>query len=284
MTLLDGLRLPIVQAPMAGGPSTPALALAVSEAGGLGFLAGGYRSAGALGDEIRAMRRETDRPFGVNIFVPGSSRIDEAALRGYLASIEPDAARHGVEVGPARLDDDDWAAKLAVLHDDPPPVASFTFGCPPPGVVATLRDRGVTVWATVTSPEDAGIAARAGVDALVVQGAEAGGHQASFVDDDRDPLGLLALLQLIGAAVSLPLVATGGIATGAAVAAVLAAGASAAQIGSALMLTTEAATHPAHRAALASPAATGLTRSFTGRRARGIRNRFQDAHSDAPSA
>jgi nitronate monooxygenase len=285
VTLLAGLRLPIVQAPMAGGPSTPALALAVTEAGGLGFLAGGYRTPAALRDEIRALRRQTDRPFGVNVFVPGSASVDEQALAGYLGSLASDAARYGVDLGPARFDDDDWEAKLAVLHDEPPPVVSFTFGCPAPEVVDALRARGTTVWVTVTSPVEAELAARAGAEGLVVQGVEAGGHQASFSDDDGDRFGLLALIQLVGAAVRLPLVATGGIATGGAVAAVLAAGAAAAQVGTALMLAPEAATHPAHREALASPSGTGLTRAFTGRRARGIRNDFQDAHTPAaPSA
>jgi nitronate monooxygenase len=138
---------------------------------------------------------------------------------------------------------------------------------------------------TVTSPEEARAAANAGADVLVVQGGEAGGHRGSFADHEQLPVyGLLALLQLVGAAVDRPLVASGGIATGAALAAVLCLGARAAQIGTAFLRTPEAGTHPAQKDALASEAPTALTRAFTGRLARGIRNRFMDEHPDAPIA
>lgn len=285
--ILTDLRVPIVQAPMAGGPSTVALARAVCDAGGLGFLAGANRAPEDFRGDIGELREQTDRSFGVNVFVLGPIETDEAALRDYVESIAKDSERYGVAVGAPQVDDDGWDAKLAVILEERPAVASFTFGCPLPAVVDDLRGRGVEVWVTVTDAREAEEAARAGADALVVQGAEAGGHQGSFSDADRDgdALGLLALLQLVRATVDLPLVAAGGIATGAAVAAVLAAGASAAQIGTAFMLTPEAATHPGHRAALAADGQTAFTRAFSGRRARGIVNRFQARHSSgAPSA
>ncbi len=159
---------------------------------------------------------------------------------------------------------------------------SFTFGCPHPAVIGRLRAAGSEVWVTVTSPGEALLAAEAGADVLVVQGAEAGGHRAAFIDDDAAPVyGLLALLQLVREAVDLPLVATGGLATAEAVAAVRSAGARAAQIGTAFLLCPEAGTSAAHRAAVASPAPTALTRAFSGRLARGIRNRFMDDYGDA---
>ncbi len=162
---------------------------------------------------------------------------------------------------------------------------SFTFGCPPADVVARLQAVGSSVWVTVTDPDEAQRAAAAGADALVVQGIEAGGHRASFVDAEGGDYGLLALLQLVGARTDLPLVASGGIASGAAVAAVLCAGARAAQIGTAFMRCPEAATSAAHREALATSAPTRLTRAFSGRTARGIVNRFLREHSaDAPIA
>ena len=166
------------------------------------------------------------------------------------------------------------------------PVVSFTFGCPSAETVAALQAVGSAVWVTVTSAAEARAAAAAGADALVVQGAEAGGHRGSFDDSAPQAIGLLALLQLVRAAVDLPLVATGGLMTGAAIAAVLAAGASAAQLGSAFMLTPEAGTAAAHRGALArDDAATELTRAFSGRTARGIVNRFQREHdASAPRA
>ncbi len=181
--------------------------------------------------------------------------------------------------------DDGWEQKLALLSEDPVAVVSFVFGCPAPGVIAALRERGCETWVTVTDADEALQAAAAGADALVVQGAEAGGHRGSFEDDpERPPISLLPLLELVRDAVTLPLVATGGIATAGAVAAVIAAGASAAQVGTAFMLAPEAGTDDAHRAAIAAPAPTELTRSFTGRLARGIRNQFMTELAGAPAA
>jgi nitronate monooxygenase len=279
--LLEELSRPIVQAPMGGGPSTPELAAAVSGAGGLGFLAAAYKSASALLADIAATRELTDR-FGVNVFVPGPA-TEPSSLAGYVEGLGGDAERYGVAVGKPRHSDDDWGAKLEVLLADPPPLVSFTFGVPPSDVAEAFQSKGSEVWVTVTTPEEARAAQRGGADALVAQGAEAGAHQGSF-DDSRegDPYGLLALLQLLGAATDLPLVASGGIATGAAVAAVLCAGASAAQLGTAFLPCPEAGTAEVHREALGREVPTEMTRAFTGRSARGIVNRFMREHPDAP--
>ena len=284
--MLDQLAVPIVQAPMAGGPSTPELAAAVGGAGGLGFVAGGYRTPDALRDDIAHTRALTDRPFGVNLFVPSGAAADPAVVRRYAESLRAEAERAGVALGEPRFDDDAFDAKLELLVADPVGVVSFTSGCPPAETLARVRETGAAAWVTVTDPDEAEQAAAAGADALVVQGAEAGGHRAAFADsEDRVDYGLLALLQLVRARVDLPLVATGGIATGPGVAAVLAAGAAAAQVGSAFMLCPEAATSAPHRAALATPRPTGLTRAFSGRLARGIVNRLQADHSaEAPIA
>jgi nitronate monooxygenase len=274
--VLDTLEIPIVQAPLAGGPSTPELAAAVAGAGGLGFIAGGYRTAEGLRDAIARTRTLTDRPFGVNLFAPTGAPADPAAVRAYAERLQPDADRAGVALGEPRFDDDAFDAKLDLLTSDPVAVVSFTFGCPPPETFARVRATGADVWVTVTDPDEAREAAAAGAGALVVQGTEAGGHRGAFVDrEDRVDYGLLALLQLVRAQVDLPLVAAGGIATGRAVAAVLAAGAAAAQVGTAFMLCPEAGTSAPHRAALASARPTGLTRAFSGRLARGIVNRLQ---------
>ena len=279
---LADLDLPIVQAPLAGGTSTPALAAAVASAGGLGFLAAGYKTADAVRDDIAALRALTDRPFGVNIFAPPGAAGDVGA---YRESLIREAERLGVDVGEPRHDDDAWADKLELVTAERVPLVSFTFGCPDSALVEDLHAAGIDVWVTVTSAAEAELAARAGADGLVVQGAEAGGHRGSFEDGAHEPIGLLALLQLVGDRTDLPLVAAGGIATGRGIAAVLAAGASAAALGSALMLTPEAATSAPHRAALARDADTALTRAFSGRLARGVANRFLREHSaDAPSA
>ncbi|HKP17431.1 MAG TPA: nitronate monooxygenase [Gaiellaceae bacterium] len=281
--LLDELRHPIVLAPLAGGPSTPALAAAVCEAGGLGFLASGYLAADRMREEIHALRELTAAPLGVNVFAPGEPDVDEQAVQRYVERLR---ATEGAEVGEPRFDDDDWNAKLEALAEEPADVVSFTFGCPSRAVISRLQGAGSEVWVTVTSPEEARLAESAGADALVLQGIEAGGHRASFVDtDDGAGIGLLALLRLVASRSRLPLVATGGIADGAGVAAVLAAGAAAAQLGTAFMRAPEAGTHPAHKAALKASTPTALTRAFTGRLARGLVNRFLVEHSaGAPTA
>ncbi len=278
------LEQPIVQAPLAGGPSTPELAIAVCEAGGLGFLAAGYRRAAAVREEIVAVRAATKRPFGVNVFVPTPRPADPERVRAYLEQLAPEAARQGAEVGTPRFEDDDWEAKLALLEELAPAVASFTFGCPSADQIEALKDRGIAVWVTVTNVEECEAAEQAGADGLAIQGIEAGGHRGGFSDTYDIPAGawgLLALLRVATAKVSVPLVAAGGIADGAAVAAVLCAGASAAQVGTAFMLAPEAGTTPAQRELLREPIPTRLTRAFTGRTARGMVNRFLDEHSDA---
>ena len=259
---------------MGGGPSTPALAAAVSDAGGLGFLAAGYRSAAAVREEIGELRRLTGRPFGINLFAPGPALGDGEALAGYASTLAGEAERYGVELGEPRHDDDGWQEKLALVADARMPVVSVTFGCPSAAEVDALHAADCALWVTVTTPAEALVAQEAGADALVVQGVEAGGHRGSFDERATGDVGLLALLQLVCAVTDLPLVATGGIATGRGVAAVLAAGAAAAQLGTAFMLCPEAATSPAHRRALRERGPTALTRAFTGRSARGIENRF----------
>jgi nitronate monooxygenase len=283
--VLTTLDVPIVVAPMAGGPTTPELVAAVTGAGGFGFLAGGGLDAAGLATTIAGLRALTDRPFGVNLFLPDERRDDGVAdYRERLAAA-------GLAPGEPRWTDDDHPAKLEVLLADPVPVVSFTFGCPDRATIDRLHAVGSQVVATVTGPAAARQAAATGVDALVVQGMEAGAHRGVFDNDPTHPqggelFGLLALLRLVAATVALPLVAAGGIVDGAGVAAVLAAGATAAQLGTAFLVCPEAGTHPAHRAALTTRDGPGteITRAFTGRPARSIRNAFLDAHTAAAPA
>ncbi len=272
---------------MAGGPSTPELAIAVCEAGGLGFLGAGYKKASAVAEEIGAVRAGTSAPFGVNLFVPSAAPADPAALAEYLRRIAPEAQRQGVSLGEPRFDDDDWEAKLELVCAERPAVVSFAFGCPAAAVFERLHRADISAWVTITNVAEARAADAAGADGLVVQGTEAGGHRGGFIADasDEGGTGLLALLRLTAKATPLPLVATGGIMDGAALAAVLCAGASAGQLGTALMLSPEAATAEAQRALLADPAPTRVTRAFSGRPARGLVNRFLEEHSaSAPLA
>jgi len=274
-----------VLAPLAGGASTAALTAAVTEAGGFGFLAGGYLTAEALEARIEEVLGRTSAAFGVNLFVPGDPSAETPGLEDYLARVAPEASRYGAGLGEARYDDDGYAEKLELVRRVRPAVVSFTFGCPDPETLGELRESAIETWVTVTSPAEARAAAKAGADALVVQGSEAGGHRGSFADTDEEPLSTLVLLRLVAREVRLPLVAAGGLTDGPAVAAALVAGATAAQLGTAFLRADEAGTEPAYRDALASLAPTALTRAFSGRRARGIVNRFMREHSDsAPSA
>jgi nitronate monooxygenase len=282
--ILDSCDIPVVLAPLAGGPSTPELAAAVSNAGGLGFLASGYLSAAELADRCRRLDELTGRPFGVNLFVPGPAG-DVARVRQFAAEIESDVSGAGARLGEPRHDDDDWDAKIGYLMGAPADVVSFTFGIPGEDVIAGLRARGTEVWVTVTSPDEARRAAARGADLLVVQGYEAGGHRGGTSDAPGEETGLIALLQLITARLATPVVAAGGIATGRAIAAVLCLGARAAALGTAFLDCPEAATAPVHRSALHDDAPTRLTRAFSGRTARGIENGFLRAHSEsAPAA
>src|SRR3712207_2601143 len=281
---LDRCPLPVVLAPLAGGPSTPELCAAVSEAGGLGFLAAGYLTASELAERLERTRALTGRPIGVNLFHPQPA-VDPEATATYARALGREAERGGVDLGEPGSDDDDWTAKVEVLAASPVDVVSVTFGCPAPEEMARLKTAAGEVWVTVTSVDEARRAREAGADGLVVQGVEAGGHRGGF-SDETERLGLLPLLQLVREATSAPLVATGGIMTGAGLAAVLAAGARAGALGTAFLRCPEAGTSAVHRDALArADRSTALTRAFTGRYARGIRNRFLDAYtSTAPAA
>jgi nitronate monooxygenase len=281
------VRWPIVGAPMSGGPTTPALAGAVSDAGGLGFLAGGYLTPAALEEQIGALRAITTAPFGVNLFVPQSPDVDQVALDAYLESLKAEAEAVGVEVT-AWWDDDGWSAKLEIVIRHRVPAVSFTFGCPPPEIVRRLQQVGARVVVTVTTPAEAAMAVHAGADAVAAQGIEAGGHQATFLDDTAPDAGwgLLALVTAVRREVPVPVIAAGGLMTGTDVAAVTRAGAVAAQLGTAFLLCPESGASEVHKKALSDTGfeTTAITRAFSGRRARGLVNDFMRAHPDAPSA
>jgi nitronate monooxygenase len=272
---------PIVLAPLAGGPSTPELTAAVSNAGGLGFLAAGYLAPDVFAERLRRTRELTNEQIGVNLFVLEDRGVDDDAIAAYARELEPDARARGVQLGEPRFDDDWLDEKLELIVRSDVEILSTTFGCLARKTVARLQQSGTRVWGTVTAAHEARAAREAGVDALVIQGAEAGGHRGAW-RDDGEPAPLLELLASID--VGLPLVATGGIVDRSGVAAALAAGAQAAQVGSAFLLCPEAGTSEPHRRALRDGGATAFTRAFTGRSARGIVNRFMVEHPDAPSA
>lgn len=272
------LDVPVVGAPMAGGPGTPALAAAVSNAGGVGFVAGGYVSPERLADDIAAARAATTGPIGANLFVPQPSVADWAQLDDYAEELDQLAEHYGVEVGQPRFgDDDNWQHKLEVVADVRPEMVSFTFGAPPPDVMRWFGALGILLFVTVTSVYEAGVAVAAGADGLVVQGPDAGGHRGTFAPDMEPGTESLAeLLDRIGSAHDVPLIAAGGLGTSEDVDAVLRRGAVAAQVGTVLLLADEAGTNTAHRGALRNPlfAQTLVTRAFSGRYARSLENEF----------
>ena len=276
----------MIGAPMAGGPSTPALAAAVSEAGGLGFLAAGYKTPDAVAAEVEAVRSATTAPFGVNLFVIEPYEADAVAIDNYRRSLEPEADRLDVELGDARWDDDHWRAKLDLVLDVRPDIVSFTFGCPSVDVFRTLADRGVLSAVTVTSVAEARGAVARGAASLSVQGPLAGAHRGTWdLDATPDSTPLLDLVGAVVAAVDVPVVAGGGIHDASGLKSLIDLGAAAAQVGTAFLLAAEAGTHPTHRAALQDPAMTdtALTRAYTGRWARGLANQFMADHADAPA-
>jgi nitronate monooxygenase len=286
MLNLASLPVPVVAAPMAGGPSTPALVSAVSEAGGLGFLAAGYKTADMVAAEVGAVRAATSAPFGVNVFVVEPYEVDWRALHAYRRSLQPDAARLGVELGDPHWDDDHYRDKIDLLLELRPDVVSFTFGCPTAEVLHSLKQRDVLSTVTVTSVAEARAAVARGAASLCIQGPDAGGHRGTWdLEHDPDRSILPDLLSSVFAVAGVPVLAGGGLAAAPDVANVLARGAVAAQVGTAYLLCDEAGTNAVHRAAMANPAfvRTAVTRAYTGRWARGLANRFMAEHTEAPA-
>lgn len=281
------LAVPLIQAPMAG-VSTPALAAAVCEAGALGSIALGASDASGARAMIAELHARTARPFNVNLFVHPAPVADKAREAAWLAWLAPVFARYGA-VPPDALQSpyisfDDDPAILPMLLEAAPAVASFHFGLPSAAAVAALKARGVLLLASATSVAEGKAAVAAGIDVVVAQGIEAGGHRGVFDPAAHDDaLGTLALTRLLARRLPVPVVAAGGIMDGAGIAAALALGAAAAQLGTAFVGCPESAASDAYRAALAGPgsAHTVMTSLVSGRPARSLPTRFT-ALADAP--
>jgi len=281
MTLqqLLGIELPIIQAPMAGVQGN-ALAAAVSNAGGLGSLPCAMLSLDAMRNELAAIKAQTSKPFNVNFFChmpPTPNAEREAAWRAALA---PYYKEYGIDaatvpVGPGRMPFSSEAAD--VLDEFKPAVVSFHFGLPSAELLARVRAWGSKILSSATTLKEARWLEAHGVDAIIVQGLEAGGHRGMFLSENlNSQVGTFALLPQIVQEVKLPVIAAGGVADAKGVVAAMALGAAGVQIGTAYLLCPEATTSAVHRAALKSEAArhTALTNLFTGRPARGIANRI----------
>ncbi len=281
-----GMSIPLIAAPMSGGPTNPAMVSAATRAGGLGMLAAGYKTVEAIESEIKTVRTE-GIPFGVNVFVPNPLPVDPDSYHAYAAIIQREADQFGLTLPPDPIEDtDSFDEKIALLLDDPVPMVSFTFAIPPRRVIAALQQAGSVVVQTVTTAEEAVQARDAGVDMLAVQAAVAGGHSGTLSPrQPLQPVPIVDLVKQIVAAAGLPVLAAGGLATPDAVAHVIRAGAAAAVVGTVLLRANESGASATHQAALTDPARTEtvLTHAFTGRPARGLRNAFIDAHeAEAP--
>ena len=269
---------PVVQAPMAGGPTTPELVAAVSNAGGLGSLGAAYLPPETLREQVREIRRRTQAPFNVNLFVPSPFEADPERIErsGELL------ARYRQELGIRTLGipssfEESFEDQLEVVLEERVPVFSFTFGVPGEDQLHRLRDAGVITVGTATTVREGLRLEERGVEVVVAQGGEAGGHRGTFLGDFRDALiGAMALVPQMVDALSVPVIAAGGIMDGRGLAAALVLGAGAAQMGTAFLACEESGAHPEFKKAVLGAAEdeTAVTRVFSGRAARGIKNRF----------
>jgi len=288
LTDLLGIRLPLIQAPMAG-VSTPELAAAVSSAGGLGSIAVGALPAAAADEAIAQALGATSAPINVNVFAHPPPRRDAARETAWLQRLQPWFAEFNGQP-PESLDEpyqtfDDRPELLDILRSRRPAVVSVHFGLPAVRTIGLLRDAGICLMATATSVMEARRLAAAGMDVIIAQGFEAGGHRGAFLAAPDEQLATFTLLPRIKAAVDLPVVAAGGITHGAGIRAALAAGAAGAQLGSVFIDTPESAAAQTYRLALREPGApTAMTSVFSGRPGRALVNRFVQELSAHESA
>jgi nitronate monooxygenase len=275
---LLGMEHPIIQGPMGGGPSTPELVAAVSNAGGLGSLGAAYLMPDQITDTIRRIRALSSRPFNVNLFAGGWSTkqdFDAGPMIELLAEVH-DKLRIPPPIAPSPAPDP-FPAQLEAVLDARPAIFSFTFGIPDGDAMSRLKARGIVILGTATTVEEAQKLEQAGVDAIVAQGSEAAAHRGTFLDSfESSMVPALDLVRAAAGAVSLPVIATGGLMDGRDITSAIKAGASAAQLGTAFLACPESGAPEAHKRAIlaAKEDTTVVTRAFSGRPARGLKNGF----------
>ncbi len=272
------IEYPILQAPMAGGPTTPDLVASVSNAGGLGNLGAGYLSPEQIGIAIREIKQRTDRPFGVNLFIPEQPDPPQdtiAAMNNYLNKYRAEIGIAPNTSNPKLVES--FEEQVQVLLEENVSVLSFTFGIPSQDIVQAIKQKGIFVVGTATTVDEAIALEAAGVDAVVAQGSEAGGHRGSFLTSTADALiGTMALVPQIVDHVSVPVIASGGIMDGRGLVASLALGASAVQMGTAFLASIESGAHAVHKQKIISSNedSTEVTNFYSGKAARGILTEF----------
>lgn len=277
LTRTLGLECPVIQAPMAGGTTTPELVAAVSNVGGLGSLGAAYMPPRAIQEAIGRVRSLTDKAFAVNLFVPTPFEADPRRIEHSQRLLEPYRRELGVEPAKPTRYREDFYEQLAVVIEERVPVFSFTFGSLPKAEVERLKVAGAAVVGTATTVEEGERLQAEGVDAVVAQGAEAGAHRGTFLKDfGGSMVGTMALVPQLADTLDVPVIASGGIMDGRGLAAALCLGAQAVQMGTAFLVCEESGAPPAHKAAVlgATDDGTAITRAFSGRPARGLKNRF----------
>ncbi|WP_251009654.1 nitronate monooxygenase [Bacillus sp. ISL-39] len=282
VTKLLNIEYPIIQAPMAGGVTTPELVASVSNAGGLGMVGAGYMEPGQLTSQIKEIKKLTDKPYGVNLFIPGDFRISKFDFDLAYNRLQPFRdelnIKEEVPVLPeSKVDHVKFAQLLDVIIGEKVPVCSFTFGIPSEEVISKLKREGIILVGTATSLNEAVINENAGMDIVVGQGSEAGGHRGTFSEDGGDHLiGTMSLIPQLTEKVSIPVIAAGGIMNAKGVIASLCLGAKGVQMGTAFLTCRESGAHKVYKEAVlqATDTDTVLTRAFSGKWARGIKNQF----------
>lgn len=288
---LLGIEHPIIQGPMGGGPSTPELVAAVSNAGGLGSLGAAYLTPDQISDTIRRIRTLTSRPFNVNLFAGGWSTNPEFDAGPMLEILAQVHEKLGLPPPAApKPAPDPFPAQVEAVLDARPPIFSFTFGIPKPDAIWRLKSRSIVILGAATTVEEARHLEQAGVDAVVAQGSEAGAHRGTFLDSfESSMVPTLELVRATVGAVSVPVIATGGLMDGREIMSTFNAGASAAQLGTAFLPCPESGASDAYKRAVlaAKQDNTVVTRAFSGRPARGLKNTFtqkvdRDFHAILP--
>ncbi|TKD70704.1 NAD(P)H-dependent flavin oxidoreductase [Pseudalkalibacillus hwajinpoensis] len=275
LTRILQIEYPIIQAPMAGGPTTPELVSEVSNAGGLGMIGAGYLSADQLKTTIQDVKQRTNLPFGVNLFVVKEENISEVELHKSFQTLETFRKKLNLSNElPEVKTSLEIERHIEMIIEENVPVCSFTFGIPDQSIINRLKENKITVIGTATTVEEAIAVERAGMDAIVAQGSEAGGHRGSFLGGGI--IGTMALAPQVDDHVKIPVIASGGIMDGRGFAAATMLGAEGVQMGTVFLTTRESGAHDLHKKAImdATEENTVLTKSFSGKEARGIENEF----------
>jgi nitronate monooxygenase len=290
LTKLLKIRYPIIQAPMAGGPTTSALVSAVSNAGGLGMIGAGYMQPNQIRKQIREVREVTDKPFGINLFVPTKYTMEKGKIQKAETLLQPIREQFEVDIPKSfpsyEKDLETFHEQVYILIEEKVPICSFTFGIPSTEIITKLKKHEIIVLGTATTVREAIMNERAGIDAVVVQGTEAGGHRGTFIGDfEQSLIGLMALVPQVADSISIPVIAAGGIMDGRGIMAAKCLGAFGVQLGTAFLVCQESGANTAHKDAIikANEEQAVLTRAFSGKMARGIHNHFigeMDVHEE----